>query len=406
MMKSLLISLLGISALGTVGSNALAADEATVASHDKQVVAYIRTWPIGSTPADMDAGKRWTAEQIRCDQLTKLNLSFGLIRNGTDVYIPDLEDRPNSTKTGTIPAFKTLWGEVAKLQQNCPKMKINLSVGGWGADGFSQLAMEKSTRAKFIKSVLAIVEKQKLDGVDIDWEYPVGPDWELPIRTHPRDRANYPALLEETRAALDKLGKKTKKRYELSVAVPATPWFGQKNDIIRIVKAVDFLKVMAYDLAGTWSKQTGHHANLYQRPDDPAWGGWSADQGMKIYLNYGIKPEKLLLGTAFYGRAWKGVENKDNGLFQKFASGAYEDGISWPDIKKLMEAGYTRYWDDVAKAPWLYNGDEMITYEDAESLAAKAAYAKEHKLGGIMIWEYAHDMDAELLKPLNAALAQ
>lgn len=35
-----------------------------LAAPDVPVVSYIRTWPIGSTEADMDLGQRWTADDI------------------------------------------------------------------------------------------------------------------------------------------------------------------------------------------------------------------------------------------------------------------------------------------------------------------------------------------------------
>ena len=47
----------------------------------------------------------------------------------------------------------------------------------------------------------------------------------------------------------------------------------------------------------------------------------------------------------------------------------------------------------------------MISYDDPESLALKAAYAREHGLGGVMIWELGSD-DAEhsLLSAVNEGL--
>ncbi len=44
--------------------------------------------------------------------------------------------------------------------------------------------------------------------------------------------------------------------------------------------------------------------------------------------------------------------------------------------------GYTRYWDPAASVPYLYNADKQIfiSYEDAESLAAKCKYVLSHKL--------------------------
>ncbi|MEN9656885.1 MAG: hypothetical protein RL571_350 [Pseudomonadota bacterium] len=68
-----------------------------------------------------------------------------------------------------------------------------------------------------------------------------------------------------------------------------------------------------------------------------------------------------------------------------FKKGSFDDGITWQDIKALKAKGATRYWGAVAKAPWLYDVNLMITYEDQESLKYKAQYIKSKHLGGIMV---------------------
>ena len=64
------------------------------------------------------------------------------------------------------------------------------------------------------------------------------------------------------------------------------------------------------------------------------------------------------------------------------------------------DSGFIRYWDDAAKAPYLYNGDVFISYTDEQSVKEIAQYAKKKNLGGVMNWEYGHDVDGELLKVL------
>jgi len=66
------------------------------------------------------------------------------------------------------------------------------------------------------------------------------------------------------------------------------------------------------------------------------------------------------------------------------------------------DSGFTRYWDDAAKAPILYhptlNGGTFVSYCDQEQLKYQVAYAKENGLGGVFYWEYANDMEADLLQ--------
>ncbi|MDR1866777.1 MAG: glycoside hydrolase family 18 protein [Treponema sp.] len=373
-----------------------------VSLNGPRVSAYIRTWALGSTQEEFDRGVYWTFDQIKAEYLTDIILAFGLIdqQDKSSIYLPDLYDSESKLRHGaTVPGFKSLWREVVKLKARYPHLKVNLSVGGYLAE-FSDTMHDPALRAKFISAVLISLGVHDLDGIDIDWEYPVGPDWGSEIKARPEDRQNYLALLSELRTALDGLGAQTGKRYSLSTAVPASGWFVQKNDVVAAAQLVDSLKLMAYDYYGSWSGQTGHCANLSNNPNDPDWGGWSTKQALDAYLNAGVPPGKLMIGIPFYGRAWNGVEDGGvNGLYQKYKESAFPDGLPWSKIKEFLKegSGYTRYWDNRAQAPFLYNGDTFITYTDAEAIRLITAYGKEKGLGGVFTWEYAHDIHADLL---------
>ena len=55
--------------------------------------------------------------------------------------------------------------------------------------------------------------------------------------------------------------------------------------------------------------------------------------------------------------------------------------------------GYGRYWDTLAKAPYLYSaGDSVfITYDDTMSVKLKTRYVIDNGLGGIMFWQLGAD---------------
>jgi chitinase len=90
-----------------------------------------------------------------CRMWTHLNLAFGLVKEGR-VSVSHLKH------LGRVTAFKA-WN---------PQLKILLSVGGWGAGGFSEAAMTQAGRELFAKTASDIVREVGLDGIDIDWEYP------------------------------------------------------------------------------------------------------------------------------------------------------------------------------------------------------------------------------------------
>jgi len=348
----------------------------------------------------------WNAGMIKGQYLTDINIAFALIDDDDQhtIYIPELRPLDDGT-----PMFSNLWQEVAKLKRKFPNLKVNISVGGWGAENFSDMANDNELRELFVAGVCEWLELYDLDGVDIDWEYPVGPEWGSDIIVRPEDADNYISLLQDLRDAMDELGGTTGKRYGLTTAVPASDWFMDPDvgniDVVAVANIVDALKLMSYDYYGGWSDQTGHLANIYNNPEDPDWGGWSTDQAVEAYLDAGVPPEKIQMGFAFYGRAFIGVSPGPNGdgLFQEFEDVPFVEGeVTRAQIEEFLKpgSGFTRYWDEVAMAPYLYNGDMWITYSDEQQIEELVTYSKDKGLGGFFSWEHGSDMKGTLLKVL------
>lgn len=42
-------------------------------------------------------------------------------------------------------------------------------------------------------------------------------------------------------------------------------------------------------------------------------------------------------------------------------------------------------------APFAFNGDQWVGYDDAESVALKVRYMKGHGLGGVFVWSIEND---------------
>jgi len=375
-----------------------------------KVVSYIRTWHI---PEAMREGtnRYWTANMVKGEYLTDLMIAFAIIQSdNTTIAIPET--------SGSNPF--NIWGEINALKTKYPHLRINLSIGGGGnSDRFPPMAADPVLRAKFIENVCMWMELRNLNGADIDWEYPVGSGGQRPA-----DRDNYIILLQEMRNALDELGKKTGKRYGLSTAIPATSWFLQRNRVADAAKIVDYLKVMTYDYYGDWSSRTGHHTSLFRNTSDNQ--GWDTKRALDLYLAAGIPKEKLMIGFGFYGWGWADVQPGSNasapGLFQTATARSIHTGditggssttrsLAYTDIKEHVlkpGSGYTRYWDDVAKAPWLYNAttNRFITYSDAQQVQAIAEFVKEQGMKGVFVWEYGNDLSSELLKVLYETMHQ
>ena len=140
----------------------------------KRIIGYVNT-------ADLNHMRE---EDVRA--LTVINIAFGLIRDGEVVW--DAKDARDG---------------IVSIRKSNPELKIVLSVGGWGADGFSQAARTKEGRERFAASALAIVKEYGLDGIDIDWEYP-GTSL-AGIASDRSDKENYTLLLAELRKTLGRV---------------------------------------------------------------------------------------------------------------------------------------------------------------------------------------------------------
>ena len=56
------------------------------------------------------------------------------------------------------------------------------------------------------------------------------------------------------------------------------------------------------------------------------------------------------------------------------------------------------FWDEEAKAPYYFDGEQFISYDNERSMAEKMNYIKKHHLRGLMYWEHSLDLSGVLLK--------
>ena len=92
-------------------------------------------------------------------------------------------------------------------------------------------------------------------------------------------------------------------------------------------------------------------------------------------------------------------QTDNNGLYRRAET--YVRGGGFDYLKDSLENknGFIKYWDDVAKAPYLFNPQTkvFITYDDERSIREKCAYIKKNNLAGAMFWEYNDDKKEYLL---------
>jgi len=283
------------------------------------------------------------------------------------------------------------------LRVQNPRLLILLSVGGWsGSTYFSDVAATFSTRKRFSASCLHMVESYGLDGLDIDWEYPVtgGKRTDHKRRT---DKENFVLLLKQLRTDLDASGHE----HRLLLTIASTGYRNHLKDLSlkEISDVVDWFNLMGYDFNEMQPKRTSHHSGLFawsatSKLDAGAIKYANSDAAVQWYLDHGVPPDKIVLGLPFYGQVWANVPDQNDGLYEPYSGRPGEEGtLSYREIEQNYLPIYTRHWDDQVKVPWLYSKatKTMISYEDPESIAVKAKYVIAKHLGGMMFWDLGQD---------------
>ncbi|HEX7893604.1 MAG TPA: glycoside hydrolase family 18 protein [Terriglobales bacterium] len=298
------------------------------------------------------------------------------------------------------------------LRVQNPKLLVLLSVGGWsGSRYFSDIAATSAARRHFSKSCMRIVEKYDLDGIDIDWEYPVT-GGKPTDHKRKSDKKNFVLLLKQLRTDLNGLHHER----PTLLTIASTAYRNHLNDLSvkEMAEVLDWFNVMGYDFDEMQRNRTFHHSGLFSWPtvamaNTDAIKFANCDAAVQWYLDHGVPSEKIVLGLPFYGHIWANVPAEQDGMFQPYKGSPSQDGtLSYREIEQTYLPAYTRYWDNQAKVPWLYNKKTRIaiSYEDPESITAKAKYVIQKKLGGIMFWDLGQDdSKSTLLNAIDTGLA-
>jgi chitinase len=206
------------------------------------------------------------------------------------------------------------------------------------------------------------------------------------------------------RSELDAQGGVDDRHYLLTISAPAGPRNIANLQLALIHPYLDWINLMTYDFSTASSPKTNFVAPLFTHE-----GALNVNAAVTSYLGAGVPSNQIVLGMRIVGAGWQGVGPTNGGLYQPDAGpargtwdlpGAAPSGsFGYQDIEDNYLPSYTRSWDTEAQVPWLYSADLgiMISYEDPESLAAKANYALANQLGGVMIWNLAADDNQDTL---------
>jgi chitinase len=231
-------------------------------------------------------------------------------------------------------------------------VKVLASIGGGSSHPYYHTLLKNDKRPVFIDSLVSLVLKYNLDGIDVDLE---GSDID----------ENYENFVTGLAAAL-------KARKKMITAAIAIYYKDAMTD--NALAQYDFVNIMSYDRTGPW------------RPDKPGPHSTYADavEDLEYFGKVrSIPKEKMVLGVPFYGYGY-GPEltsapvSMDYGqLLTQFPEAENYDEFNMP-------------------------GGQIMYYNGIGTIKQKTILAKQ-KASGIMIWQLKGDASDEhsLLQAIN-----
>lgn len=248
-------------------------------------------------------------------------------------------------------ALKNLRAMVADAKKY--HTKVILGVGGWaninGGESYPYFKAAISTpasRTKLVSQLMSLVNREHLDGIDIDFE-------------HPHSTADAGDLTAFIKSLSDQLHPKKK---ELSVAVYSKingATLTETNFVVyepSMFQYVDHVNIMAYD--GQWDG--GYHAeNLSPYPfTEKIVNYWS-----NYFDTHHFSKQKLVLGVPLYGQP-------DNPKIKPVSFSSIVHNNPANAASDTVKMNGTTYY---------YNGDP--------TMIKKTNLALSHGFGGMMLWE-------------------
>ncbi|KIJ18459.1 chitinase [Paxillus involutus ATCC 200175] len=316
----------------------------------------------------------------------------------------------------------------------------HVAIGGWtGSRWFSSNVATAENRTAFVKTVTNFAKQYGIDGIDFDWEYPNAPGIGCNLISAD-DTKNYLSFLQELRK--DPVGIKL----TISAATSVLPFVDaagkHSTDVTGFAKVLDYISIMNYDVFGSWSAAVGSNAPLNDTCASPDHQVGSAVSAVKAWTAAGMPLNKIVLGVPTYGHSFRvspsdafvSGSKTELAAYPKFNAANKPPGDAWAGTGGLDVCGVTEgpgdtwnFWalvkggfltsegapapgiiyrfDSCSQTPYVYNATSqvMISFDNADSFAAKGNYIKETGLRGFAMWEAAGDYDDILLDSIRCA---
>ncbi|KFA50333.1 hypothetical protein S40293_09933 [Stachybotrys chartarum IBT 40293] len=356
-----------------------------------RVIGYFEAW----APAQRSCYSM-LPEEIPYGQYTDIIFSFATINPET--FRVSVGDAPTEYLLSRMRSIKIIQ----------PEIKIWVALGGWAFNDpgptqttFSDIAASSANTNAFLDSLVSLMNRYSLDGVDIDWEYPVAED----RYGRPGDFRNAVTFMRKLRSRMKASRRGT------SMAIPASYWYLQHFNIKALEAEVDWFNLMSYDMHGSWdidNRFTGPWANSHTNMTE-------IQMALDLLWRNDISPSKVTMGMAFYSRTFTLTDPSCNRSGCPISSGGNAGRCSGtvgvllhPEIADIVaERRATTTLDRAAAVRFVSWGNQWTTFDDVATWRLKANIARSQCIQGFMVWAMSQDDERGTnIRALNSALGR
>ncbi len=267
------------------------------------------------------------------------------------------------------------------------------------------LLAQRKRRTAHVKEIVALVKKNKFDGIDIDYEAKTA-----------ETKPYFSAFLTELSYALHK--EKKQLICTVEARTPAESRYATTskevlakveyaNDYKVIGKVCDQVRIMAYDQANDDQQLVQYYKNqgeAYKPVADIDWVEKVATLALRD-----IPAKKIILGIPTYGYKYEIIQNGTSTKYSRLGSMNFSYAN---DLALSLSITPTRHQSgelsflyatstDLEGNPLGMYKQYLVWYSDAQAIADKVKIAKLYKLGGVVIFKIDGGFDANLWNVLK-----
>jgi hypothetical protein len=323
-----------------------------------QVTGYFPTWWYGAV----------RSSAFDMHSLTNLIIFSAQDASSTSAYF-----NASNSDDGTY--FQEL---VSAAHASGTKVLISVT-GGYGQTIMPVVAADFAKCSTFVATACAWAQARNLDGIEIDWEFP-----------RASDNIGWNQLIRLFRQKLDTWNPKGLFMTSVNYTGPGSPPY-----YVDSMAVFDQILHMSYTMWMGATQESPYKSGFDTPVNQPTqFSGYTGTSlsncGLLSWISAGYPASKMSVGIPFESTIFYGVTTMGES-YSSWGFGSVATTSKGGGYPSVPTNG--RHFDTTAQAAWCVNGTTVYSYQDTNSIKAIIAWAKSHRYGGVMVYDFPAGQD-------------